>query len=419
MPSSIQQNETLPEGLVTAETVQQKSPLIEPVVSPKEREEAPAAVVAEEAAKPDETNMSLFETKKHVITCSLDKLAKCSIDVDIVKDKEVALSHQKCFILTVHDLGFDSSQFDDFINCQFMQGLRKRSIWLNCTLPGQEMEASDLSISKYPTLEELADELVTVLDHFKLQQVVLLGEGVGATICAHFATRHPNRCYGLICIEPIVSSASYLESMKYKLQHFKINKQRSAEDKKDKKAEAEPLPDATNENESFHLHPVDKTVDEKYKNRNLKNMSLFAEAFLNRTNLISSVSKLKVDTLIASKKNSTSYTESSKLWRSMQECNKNNLKSLMNSPFIEIENVSESERILDTASDQIATSLQFFLQGIGLLSAMPMKKCLSRLNSVSSQGRAMSVDEAAVNLEIAPAAEQATAAAAVAAAPVQ
>ena len=64
-----------------------------------------------------------------------------------------------------------------------MQGLRNRSIWLNCTLPGQEIEASDLSISKYPTLEELADELVTVLDHFKLQQVVLLGEGVGATIC--------------------------------------------------------------------------------------------------------------------------------------------------------------------------------------------------------------------------------------------
>ena len=86
----------------------------------------------------------------------------------------------------------------------------------------------------------------------------------------------------------------------------------------------------------------------------------------------------------------------------MQECNKKNLKSLMNSPFIEIENINESERILVTASDQFATSLQFFLQGIGLLSAMPMKKCLSRLNSVSSQGRAMSVDESAVNLEITP-----------------
>jgi len=402
MPSSIQQNETLPEGLVTTETIQQKTPLIEPVVNPKEETQASAAVVIEEATKSEETDMSLFETKIHVITCSLEKLSKCSIDVNIIKDKEVALAQQKCFILTVHDLGFDNSQFDDFINCQFMQGLRNRSIWLNCTLPGQEIEASDLSISKYPTLEELADELVTVLDHFKLQQVVLLGEGVGATICTHFAIRHPNRCYGLICVEPIVSSATYLESWKYKLQNFKFNKQKSAEDKKEKKAEAEPLPDATNENESFHLHPVDKTTDEKYKNRNLKNMSLFAEAFLNRTNLISSVSKLKVDTLIASNKNSTSYTESNKLWRSMQECNKKNLKSLMNSPFIEIENINESERIFVTASDQFATSLQFFLQGIGLLSAMPMKKCLSRLNSVSTQGRAMSVDESAVNFEITP-----------------
>lgn len=74
----------------------------------------------------------------------------------------------------------------------------------------------------------------------------------------------------------------------------------------------------------------------------------------------------------------------------------------MNSPFIEIDNISDAERILDTASDQFSTSLQYFLQGIGLLSAMPMNKSFSRLNSISSQGRAMSVDESAVNLEIAP-----------------
>lgn len=109
MPSSVQQNETLPEGLVTSETIAQKTPLIEPVVtSPKE--ESPATIAVEEV-KPEATNMSLFETKKHVITCSLDKIAKCSIDVDIVKDKEVALAQQKCFILTVHDLGFDSKLF--------------------------------------------------------------------------------------------------------------------------------------------------------------------------------------------------------------------------------------------------------------------------------------------------------------------
>lgn len=372
MPTTIQQVESLPEELL--ETVSPKTPLLE-------------AVVAE--CPPLEPE--LFETKRHVINCS-DKFAKLTMEVNIVKDSQVSIN-QRYFIMTVHDLGFDNGQFDEFISCQHMEGIRNRTVWLNVNLPGQEIEASDLPLTKYPTLEELADELVTVLDYFKLPQVVLFGEGVGATIGTHFAMKYPNKCYGLLLVEPIVSAASYLESLKYKLQNFSFMSKHELNGKEKADAliqEASP----GNENESFHLQPAEANTHEKFKNRNLKNLSLFAEAFLNRTNLIGNIVKLKVDALIVTNRNSSNYAESKKLFRSIQENNKNNLRSLVNTPFIEVEIGANSEKILEKCADQIALSFQYFLQGIGLLSAMPLKMSLVRTGSVCSQaGISLTIDE--------------------------
>lgn len=410
MPTTVQQVETLPEGLVTLESVNPKVPLIETIAqaeAPKEEtpapetlavetltEFAPATVTTTTTTKTTtETNVDLFETPKHVIKCS-EKFDKASMEVNIVKEKQFNAT-QRCFILTVHDIGFDNSQFDEFIKSQYMSELRSRTVWLNVCLPGQEIEATDLSIQKYPTFEELADELVTILDYFKLSQVVLLGEGVGATICTHFAMKYPTKCHGLMCIEPIVSSASYLESIKYKLQNLSFTKQSdtTGKDKKDAKAdETEPtVPECVNENESFHLQPVDNTTHEKFKNRNLKNMSLFAQAFLNRTNLIDCVSKLEIDTLVATNKSSTGYQESKKFYRAINEFNRKNFRSMVNTPFIEMD--ASTGRILESSTEFLATSFQYFLQGIGLLSAMPLKMSLVRQGSVSSQGK--SADETA------------------------
>lgn len=198
-----------------------------------------------------------------------------------------------------------------------------------------------------------------------------------------------------MCIEPIVSSASYLESIKYKLQNLSFTKQSdtTGKDKKDAKAdETEPtVPECVNENESFHLQPVDNTTHEKFKNRNLKNMSLFAQAFLNRTNLIDCVSKLEIDTLVATNRSSTGYQESKKFYRAINEFNRKNFRSMVNTPFIEMD--ASTGRILESSTEFLATSFQYFLQGIGLLSAMPLKMSLVRQGSVSSQGK--SADETA------------------------
>ena len=103
-----------------------------------------------------------------------------------------------------------------------MTDIRNRVVWLHVNLPGQETDASDLDLDKYPSLEQIAEELVCVLEHFKVPQVVCMGDGAGSTICAHFAIRYPNKCLGLILVDPIASSASFLESVKFKLNNFNI-----------------------------------------------------------------------------------------------------------------------------------------------------------------------------------------------------
>ncbi len=164
------------------------------------------------------------------------------------------------------------------------------------SLPGQEPEACDLTVAKYPTIEELATEIATVLDYFSLPQVVLLGTGIGATICAHFACKFPTRVYGIMCIEPVFSQASYIESIKYKLNNFSFKRQESKEEKGKKELDvsAELVAEVgTVETESFHLQPVDKTLDEKFKLRNSKNLSLLAQALINRPSLTEIITKLQ------------------------------------------------------------------------------------------------------------------------------
>lgn len=95
--------------------------------------------------------------------------------------------------------------------------LRDRIIWLHVDLPGQEANAADLGIHKYPTLPDLAQELSLVLDHFKVNQVVVLGEGLGANLAARFAIHYPNLVQGIALIHPTGSTASFMESVKDKL----------------------------------------------------------------------------------------------------------------------------------------------------------------------------------------------------------
>jgi pimeloyl-ACP methyl ester carboxylesterase len=108
-------------------------------------------------------------------------------------------------------------QFADFINCEQMATLKSRIVWIHVNLPGQEPDAPDLDVKKYPSLEELGEEMVCVLNHYSIPHVVCMGQGAGANIAVHFSVKHAAKCLGLILIEPVGSSASLFQSFKFKL----------------------------------------------------------------------------------------------------------------------------------------------------------------------------------------------------------
>ena len=65
----------------------------------------------------------VFDIERHVIQCSA-KFDKLTMEVNVQKEKH-EVAHQRCFILTVHNLGFDSKYNNRIIESTFGQMFKK------------------------------------------------------------------------------------------------------------------------------------------------------------------------------------------------------------------------------------------------------------------------------------------------------
>ncbi|XP_037940907.1 protein NDRG3-like isoform X3 [Teleopsis dalmanni] len=112
-------------------------------------------------------------------------------------------------IVTYHDLGLNyATSFAGFFNYPVMRGLLENFCVYHVTAPGQEEGAPTLPEDYvYPTMDELASQLLFVLSHFGLKSVIGLGVGAGANILARFALAHPDKI-GALCLINCVSTQS-------------------------------------------------------------------------------------------------------------------------------------------------------------------------------------------------------------------
>ena len=85
--------------------------------------------------------------------------------------------------------------------------------------------------------------------------------------------------------------------------------------------------------------------------------------------------------MVAVGKNSCSYGEAKKFYKTLHENRRMTPEKMVNTPFIEIENTSNALR---ESTNRLAVSIQYFLQGIGLLSAMPMRNVNVQANRKQS-----------------------------------
>ena len=75
--------------------------------------------------------------------------------------------------------------------------IKKRAIFIHVDVPGQGDEESDLPNDfHFPTMQNLGEDLVTILDQLRIKYCVGLGDGAGANIIVRFGMMHVSRCLG-------------------------------------------------------------------------------------------------------------------------------------------------------------------------------------------------------------------------------
>lgn len=323
------------------------------------------------------------EEQKHVIRSN-----KLDLDFNVWVQDDTG-SGSKCYVLTLHDLGCSHSVFTEFVSQPEMRALKQRVVWVHVDFPGQEDDAQPLTNEKYPNLDELASELIIILDQLNIPQAVLFGEGAGANIACRFAIEYSSRVHGLVLVHPTGTTAGFMEIMKDKLNNWKLIHKGMNPD-----AEAYLIwhrfgrDAAKGYGDSQLLEANIREFSEKlYQKRTPKNLALFMDAFLNRTNLLDKLDKLTVDCLVAVGKKSSVLHTTEKFYERLRE-SRNNPQKMVNSPMLVADNVGD---VLGEAPDVLAKSMQFFMQGIGLVSGLPME---ARLVGLGRLSRAMSMEDA-------------------------
>jgi len=204
-------------------------------------------------------------------------------------------------------------------------------------IPGQEPGAADLRQDfSFPKMKDLGLNLVSILDHLRIPQVIGLGDGAGANIITRFAICHPSRVHGICTINntATVSLGRFMERIKEKMKSAKSDERLCM---------------------------------------NEKNVSKFADAYKKRTEILQDLNKkINFDVLLLAGMKSKYVKDTEAIHKEMAP----GLCSM-----IKVEEVSEP---LTETPARVSEAVLLFCQGMGLLPSLNRK--LSRQGSTSSAG---------------------------------
>uniref|UniRef100_A0A3P9IMJ3 Protein NDRG2 n=1 Tax=Oryzias latipes TaxID=8090 RepID=A0A3P9IMJ3_ORYLA len=105
-------------------------------------------------------------------------------------------------ILTYHDVGLNHKLcFNPFFHNEDMQEITKHFVVCHVDAPGQQVGAPQFPQGyQYPTMDQLAGMLPTVVEHFGFKSIVGIGVGAGAFVLAKFALIFPDLVEGLVLL---------------------------------------------------------------------------------------------------------------------------------------------------------------------------------------------------------------------------
>lgn len=309
-----------------------------------------------------------FEPVKHEIETTNCKKLTVYVQGDLSK------MDQRAVFLTVHDLGSNHMAWVQFLEHPVMKETRDRSVFIHVVVPGQDDNSPDIPDKSFPTMQQISEDLPTVLDKLEVKLCIGLGEGAGANILARFGMASPDRCMGLILIHCTASTAGVMEHFKDKFISWKLTSgvPSSAEQYLIIHKFGNQL--ETAENKERLIKEYQQRLQSKINPRNLRK---YVEAFLKRSDFSSKLeSKLVVETLLVT---GAKASHVNAVHNMHQACNKTKAS------LLKVDDIGD---VLTETPDKFAQSLLLFCKGIGVLTSVPLTG-VDRQRTFSGQGKGM------------------------------
>jgi protein NDRG1 len=286
-------------------------------------------------------------------------------------------------IMTVHDLGCDHTQYMEFVTHPKMAGIRNRTVWIHIEVPGQGQDCPDLPADyTFPSMQQIGEDLVYVLDEVKVKEVICFGEGAGANILARFAMAHSQRVLGICLLHATGTTAGLFESLKDKATGWKLESGMNPSAESYLMLHRFGTTRFSKSSDKQELKPIAEGFQDTLRKRaNPRNLRKFVDAFLKRTNIVDNIRQLNCRILLVTGQQSIFQGTTRALHTAI-------LRSCSDRAKVEFIEVSGVANVLEEKPDKLAECFQYFLQGLGLVSSVPMQNV-----AMPVRGRSMSMQD--------------------------
>ncbi|XP_072026934.1 uncharacterized protein ZK1073.1-like isoform X3 [Amphiura filiformis] len=281
--------------------------------------------------------------------------------------------------LTYHDIGLNHTAFVKFLGDASVKYLTSKVGFVHINAPGQEPNAEDLPDKdhkghhvryNYPSMQQLADEIPQILTELGIpddKQILGFGEGAGANILVRYADKSKRQVIGLVLLECTMSTASFAEWGQEKVASWKLTHSGM-----NPGAEKYILWHHLGHYGKDKLHVVKNYHENLYKHMNPKNLAAFINAFCSRDDISNRVKQIRCPVLLVTGDKSPHAKDVDKIFQLLPD---KKLSSIMKAEDV-------GGDIKEEDPKKLGESFQYFLQGLGLISYIP----LARLGRAASLG---------------------------------